>query len=167
MFIVIVTNRVEFVMKKTSWAYNLTFTVIGELFAAVLQICGGPQKSIGNAPLVYKCMMSHVLEYDDIFLSATLAINKKRLQTLQNKGLRCALCKEIETSTDELHREANILPLKYRREQHLLNYMYNQAQNQNFLKPKSKCSIQTRSHEKTLLKLKKPYTEKITKKSGI
>ena len=38
-------------MKKTSWAYNLTFTVIEELFAAVLQICGGPRKSVGNAPL--------------------------------------------------------------------------------------------------------------------
>ena len=46
----IVTNRGEFVMKKTSWAYNPAFTVIGELFAAVLQICGGPQNSVGNAP---------------------------------------------------------------------------------------------------------------------
>ena len=45
----LVTNRGEFVMKK-SWPYNIAFTVTGELFAAVLQICGGPQTSIGNAP---------------------------------------------------------------------------------------------------------------------
>ena len=65
----IVTNRGEFVITK-SWAYNLTFTVIGELFAAVLQICGGPQKSVGNAPqaststiTVYSSNRSIILMY--------------------------------------------------------------------------------------------------------
>ena len=65
-------------------------------------------------------------------------MNKKRLQVLQNKGLRCALNKGIETSTDELHKEANLLKLKYRREQHLLNFMYDQAQVSSLLKFKDK-----------------------------
>ena len=45
-----VTDRAEYLMKKTSWAYNLAFTIIGELFGAVVQTCGGPQNSFGNAP---------------------------------------------------------------------------------------------------------------------
>ena len=62
-----------------------------------------------------------VLEYGDIFLSATSSLNRKRLQTLQNKGLRYALNKGLEASTDEVHMEANLLKLKFRREKHLLN----------------------------------------------
>ena len=113
------------------------------------------------AMMVYKSMLLPILEYGDIFLSAASAANRKRLQTLQNKGLRCALGKGLETSTDELHKEASILKLKYRREQHLLNYMYGQAQNQNLHKPKS--SIKTRSQSKKLLKVKRPVTEKFKK----
>ena len=45
-------------MKKTSWAYNPAFTVIGELFGAVLQICGGQQNSVWNAP---QGRTSHIL----------------------------------------------------------------------------------------------------------
>ena len=59
-----------------------------------------------------------------VLLSAASVINRKHVQVLQNKGLRCALGKALETSNLDLHREANLLKLKYRREQHLLNFMY-------------------------------------------
>ena len=62
-----------------------------------------------------------------IFLTATTVKNHKRLQVLQNKGLRCALGLGIDTSTEELHAEANLLLLKYRREQHVINFMYDFA----------------------------------------
>ena len=62
---------------------------------------------------------------------------------------------------DELHKNANLLPLKYRREEHLLNYMFDQAQNQSLAKPKAR--ITTRSQKKKLLKTKRPYTEKFKK----
>ena len=94
------------------------------------------------AILVYKCMLLPMLEYyGDVFLTATSATNEKRLQILQNKGLRCALGKDAYASVNELHKEAGVLPLKYRREQHLLDYVYDQAQNQNLLKLKSTSSI--------------------------
>ena len=43
------------------------------------------------ALMVYKNMMLPVLEYGDVFLTAATLLNRKRLQILQNKGLRCAL----------------------------------------------------------------------------
>ena len=83
------------------------------------------------ALLVYKATLLPILEYGDIFLSAASGVNRKRLQILQNKGLHCAFGKGIETSTAELHTEAKLLKLRYRREQHLLNFMYDVAQDKN------------------------------------
>ena len=47
--------------------------------------------SIRAALLVYKSMMLPVLEYGDILLSSATLKKRKKLQVLQNKGLRCAL----------------------------------------------------------------------------
>ena len=115
------------------------------------------------ALMVYKNMLLPMLEYGDVFLSATTCLNRKRLQIIQNKGLRCALNKDIETSIDDLHVEANVLKLKFRREQHLLNFMFDRALDPKLLKTKPKHSIVTRSSRKRLMKLKRPYTEKFKK----
>ena len=145
--------------------YNLHVTrLIGSVTAKLNQF--RRMRSFLNtkaAVLVYKCMLLPVLEYGDIFLTTASVINKKRLQVLQNKGLRCALQLGSETSVDNLHEEANILSLKFRREQHLLNHMFDQAQNQNSLRPEPLSNIRTRSHKKRLLKIKRPYTEKFKK----
>ena len=115
------------------------------------------------AVMVYKNMLLPILEYGDIFLSATSNVNKRRLQILQNKGLRCALHKGLETSITELHAEAKLLKLKYRREQHVLNLMFENAQNNKLLRAKSNYTIKTRSSSKKLLRVKRPYTEKFRK----
>ena len=78
--------------------------------------------------MVYKGMILPILEYGDVFLHSASVENRKRLQILQNKGLRCALCKDIDTSTVDLHTEANLLKLHFRREQHILNFVYDSAQ---------------------------------------
>ena len=78
--------------------------------------------------MVYKGMLLTILECGDVFLMGTSAINRKRLQVLQNKGLRCALNKDYEAGIEELHKDAKLLKLKFRREQHVLNYMYDFAQ---------------------------------------
>ena len=122
--------------------------------------------NIKAALLVYKCMLLPIIEYGDIFLNATSAVNRKKLQTLQNKGLRCALNKGFDTGSAELHTEANILKLKYRREQHLLNFMYDFAATPLNQKPLTKTIMVTRSQAKVLLKLKRPRTEKFKKSLG-
>ena len=54
--------------------------------------------------------------------------NRKKLQVLQNKGLRCTLVKQNDSNRDVLHqsvhKEAKIVRLKHRRNIHLLSYMY-------------------------------------------
>ena len=115
------------------------------------------------ALMVYKGMLLPILEYGDVFLTGTSAINRKRLQVLQNKGLRCALNKDCDTSTDELHRVAKLQKLRVRRDQHVMNYMYDFAQNIENHKAKPKLSVKTRSSNKLLLKVKRPHTEKYRK----
>ena len=112
------------------------------------------------ALMVYKNMLLPILEYGDIFLTAASSLNKRKLQVLQNKGLRCALGRDIETSINDLHEVAGLLQLKFRREQHLLNFMYDQAQIASKLKCQSISTYRTRSSNKKMLKVKRPYTEK-------
>ena len=120
--------------------------------------------TVKAAVLVYKNMLLPILEYGDIFLSATSAVNRKKLQTLQNKGLRCALNKGInESSSNELHNEVGLLKLMYRREQHLLNFVYDWSLDVSKLKVRSNGAISTRSSLKKIFKLRKPRTEKLKK----
>ena len=112
------------------------------------------------ALLVYKGTILPILEYGDIFFSATSVENRRRLQTLQNKGLRCALNKSTETSITELHSEAHLLKLNYRREQHTLNFIFDKAQVAHNRKDNPKLLIKTRSSKKVMLNVKRPRTEK-------
>ena len=115
------------------------------------------------AIMVYKGMMLPILEYGDIFMTGTSAANKKRLQILKNKSLRCAFNRDIDTSIIDLHSEANLLQLRFRREQHVLNFMFDMAQERSNRKSKSKSNIRTRSSDKILLKVRRPRTEKFRK----
>ena len=81
-----------------------------------------------SALLVYKSMLLPLLEYGDIFLRSATVENMKKLQVLQNKGLRCALKKDKDASTDEMHDDVNLLKLRYRREQHMLYFMLDMSQ---------------------------------------
>ena len=116
--------------------------------------------NIRAALLVYKSMMLPVLEYGDVLLSSATVKKRKKLQVLQNKGLRCALNKGIETSTDDLHSEAKLLKLKYRREQHLLNFMFPKSLCSNNVNARLENMVTTRSQKKRLLKVRRPKTEK-------
>ena len=119
--------------------------------------------SIKAAILVYKVSILPLLEYGDSFLSAASLVNRKKLQVLQNKCLRCALNKGIETGSAELHEEAKLLKLKYRREEHLLNFMYDWSLDPIKLKAKRGEGVTTRSCNKKLMRTKKPMTEKFKK----
>ena len=77
-------------------------------------------------------MILPVLEYGDIFLHSASQKIRKKLQTLQNKALRCALNKEKYTETNVLYGEAKILKLKERRHIHVLLHMFQLSQMPNF-----------------------------------
>ena len=112
------------------------------------------------AILVYKNMILPVLEYGDIIMVGTNVGNRKKLQILQNKGLRCALNRDRDTSRDELHAEAGLLKLKYRRDLHVLNYMFDMSQIEGNIQGPREEAVRTRSQHKKLFKLRKPKTEK-------
>ena len=82
---------------------------------------------------------------------------------LQNKGLRCALKRDLGTASADLHVEARLLKLKFRREQHILNYMYDTAQLGSNLKSLPNTNVRTRSQNKKMLRIKRPCTEKFLK----
>ena len=119
--------------------------------------------NVKAATMVYKSMLLPLLEYGDVFLLAASAENPKRLQILLNKGLRCALSKSKDFSSDKIHNEAGLLRLKDRRDQHLLNFMYDWSKDPRKLKVKTTVGVSTRSSDKKLLKIKKPRTEKYKK----
>ena len=119
--------------------------------------------NVKAATLIYKNMILPVIEYGDLFLTGTTVCNRKRLQILQNKGLRCALGKDRDFSVSELHQEAKLLKLKYRRDLHLLSYMFDRAQYHVNLQYRGDSGVKTRSHNKKLLKVRKPNTEKFKK----
>ena len=77
--------------------------------------------------LVYKNMILPILEYGDVFLTAASKVNRDRFQKLQNKALRISQGVDKRYDTDQLHKDSNLLKLKYRREQHLLKFMYNKC----------------------------------------
>ena len=119
------------------------------------------------ATLVYKNMILPIVEYGDcriwrVLMGASLA-DKKKLQVLQNKGLRCALNADKYADTDELHSAAELLKLKYRRETHLLNLMFDKAGVPGNLKCQRSTGMSTRSSVKKLLKIRRPRTEKYKK----
>ena len=118
------------------------------------------------AVLVYKNMILPLLEYGDIFLTGTTVDNRRKLQVLQNKGIRCALNRDRETSISDLHSEIQLSKLNKRRELHLLNYMFDLAQNDSNLKKLCNLGVKTRSHNKKLLKIRKPVTEKFKKSTA-
>ena len=116
--------------------------------------------NIEAATLVYKNMILPILEYGNIFLSAATKINRDRLQTLQNRGLRIACNANKGTDKDVLHETCKLQRLKVRRDLHLLSFMYTLRDNPSCRKPTLKYNIKTRASSKCNFFLRKPNTEK-------
>ena len=114
------------------------------------------------ALLIYKNMILPVLEYGDIFLHSASQKIRKKLQTLQNRALRCALGKDKYYSSDDLHTEARLLKLIDRRHMHMLLHMYQLAQMPDFKLWKSHqpTGTRTRSSKKKLITVRRPKNEK-------
>ena len=62
-----------------------------------------------------------------------------------------------------IHSEAKLLKLKYRREQHTLNFMYGKSGCRDSLRELNGTGVVTRSQRKKVMKTKKPKTEKLKK----
>ena len=118
---------------------------------------------VKSATLVYKNMILPIIEYGDIFMVGTNVENRKKLKTLQNKGLRCALGLDRITGKVEIHKESKLHQLKHRREMNLLCHMYDVSHLSNQLQKQREVGVKTQSHSKRLVKIQKPSTEKYKK----
>ena len=63
-------------------------------------------------------------------------------------------------SVGALIQSAGLLKLKYKREQRLLNFIFDWSMDDNLIAVKPEGSVSTRSSKKRLFKIKKPRTEK-------
>ena len=117
------------------------------------------------ALLVYKNMILPILEYGDIFIHSASKKSRKKLQTLQNKALKCALSKDKLYNTENLHNEAKLLKLKDRRHVHILLHMFQLAQIPGFKlwKAYQTTGVKTRSSKKKLISFRRPNNERYRK----
>ena len=97
------------------------------------------------ATLAYKYMILPIMEYGDIFLSAASKLNRDQLQTLQNRALRSICRAERGCDTDELHTQVALQKLQFRRDQHLLLYMYSKKDNLSQVRANPTQAIKTRT----------------------
>ena len=114
---------------------------------------------------IYKNMILPILEYGDVLFLSLKGAVRKRLQTLQNKALKCALGLDPFTGSEEVHRLAKLEKLEVRREQHALHLMFKQRDNPFLWKRKKqrRAGVSTRSGNKKQFILRKFKTEKFKK----
>ena len=107
---------------------------------------------------IYKSTILPIIEYIDFVCDYNIKYNNKRLQSLQTQGLyivynQHSLSYQLRTSTEILHREAQLFRLAHRRRLHLLSYAYSLTADNTLLDHRD---IHTRNHEAILFKVKKP-----------
>ena len=116
------------------------------------------------ALLIYKNMILPILEYGDVFFSSVTLETKKQLQKLQNRALKCALRKDRLYGTKDLHSEAKLNTLKWRRKQHLGQLMFQITSDKIFWGWRIKLHrMTTRNGKKKQIDTKKPVNEKFKK----
>ena len=104
-------------------------------------------------------MILPIVEYGDVFIASTTLETRKKFQKLQNKGLKMALGKDRKFNTKQVHSEAKLQKLAWRRK-HLGQLMFHATKQTSFHNwGKSRHAMKTRSSEKKLIKAKKPKTE--------
>ena len=122
-----------------------------------------PFLSTKAATMVYKNMLLPMIEYGDIFVTSATLEQRRKLQVIQNKGLRCALGRGTEAHVDDLHEEAKSWKLKHRREMHVYNLMFDKSKVESNLRAVRRVGAVTRSSAKKLVKIARPRTEKFKK----
>ena len=94
--------------------------------------------------IIYKSYILPLIEYGDILYIKASNKNLDKIQKLQNHALKLCHNLDIRTSTNHIHKISNLNILSERRDQHLLNYLFDRSQMTKFIE-KTKPGVQTRS----------------------
>ena len=109
------------------------------------------------ATRIYKTMILPIVEYVDILYDGSNLYLLNKLQTLQNRGLRIVYNMQFHVPVISLHEMCDIAKLTWRRNMHLLLYMYKQKNNMNIVNSRL---INTRLHDALVFANNKPNIEK-------
>ena len=139
-------------------------------YTKTMQMLGLKLKTFGkirrflneNAALtVYRSTILPLIDYNDSYQMLWSAVKLRKLQKLQNWGLRIVYHDRLpKLSEDELHREAGLLMLKRRRILHLLSIMYRRSKSELLLDLRE---IHTRQFDKVKFKVINPVISKAFK----
>ena len=87
-----------------------------------------------QAIVIYRSKIVPYFDYGDVFLMNITNRTKDKLQQVQNRALRICLTAEGRSNVNMLHNACNINTLNDRRSTHLLNFVYNRAQDEEYTK---------------------------------
>ena len=105
---------------------------------------------------IYKSMIIPYMDYGDVIYNPANRDGLDKLQRLQNRCLKICMNYNARFSTKELHVVTNTPMLAKRRECHINNFMYGQAQKGALLDNRN---INTRAHDAPLFIVKVPKNE--------
>ena len=106
---------------------------------------------------IYKTMILPIIEYGDILYDGSNHKLLSRIQTLQNRCLRICNFEPYHVPVIYLHEIAQIAKLNYRRNMHLLLFMFKQKTNMNIVNIRI---VHTRAHDAVLFNTERPQSEK-------
>ena len=110
-----------------------------------------------TAIMLYKSLILPIIDYNDIIYSLLTKHQLEKLQRMQNRALRTVFRGKILT-VDQMHWQANVSKLMDRRTEHLLNLMYDRAQEPYYLDHTAR---KTRQGGAVLLMVPRPKTHKL------
>ena len=105
---------------------------------------------------IYKSKILPYFDYGDIFYNKTYSPTLDKLQKLQNRAIRLCLGRDSRYNVFLLYRESRIPKLEYRRQTHLLNFIYPHAHNQMYL---DQSDISLRRYDAPILTMYFPTNE--------
>ena len=116
------------------------------------------RSSITTKCAVCKCKILPFIEYGNIVLNACTETELAKLQRMQNRCLRVALRRDQLSNVTDLHREASLLPLKYRINTSLLKILFDQSREPDNLDVRVRGSS-TRLHDGPIFPVPFPKSE--------
>ena len=115
--------------------------------------------------MIYKSYILPIIEYGNIIYANATQKNLKKLQTLQNQALKTCLNANKFTSTNTIHKTANLNTLEDRRNKATIKFMFKRTKNEKFIDQPT-YNITTRMNN--VPKLKVPtFRSEVAKKSLI
>lgn len=121
-----------------------------------------PSLTTRSAIMVFKAKFLSYINYAMLILTLASKKDIKKLQTLQNNGIRCVFNLPKRCNVDDLHVRLNTLHIERRMQLTVLIHMYNKSLDMPIPTPHGN-GIYTRSSNKILFSLPRPNIDRYRK----